>query len=167
MITDSSGRVLLCQQNQGHRLWGLPGGKIRHCESPVRAVARDVREETGLEILATELVGIYQLTGNGCGEGLPDVLVHVFRARIETGEALVNSPSWIRRVTWTDPGELPEPLTATTRIAVADAAAGKAGVLREVQRAIEPEIPDAEEIRVGLPGRRLEQRGNRPAWKAQ
>lgn len=150
VITDSSGRVLLCQQNQGHRLWGLPGGKIRHCESPVQAITRDVREETGLEIRATELIGIYHLTGNGCGEGLPDVLVHVFRAEIESGEALVNSPSWIRRLAWTDPDLLPEPLTATTRIAVADAAAGRAGVLRDVQRAVEPEVPEAvEEVSVG------------------
>jgi ADP-ribose pyrophosphatase YjhB (NUDIX family) len=150
VITDSSGRVLLCQQNQGHRLWGLPGGKIRDGESPVRAVTRDVREETGLEITATGLVGIYHLTGNGCGEGLPDVLVHVFRAKIESGEALVNSPSWIRRLTWTAPDTLPEPLTATTGMAVADAAAGRAGVLRDVQRATEPEVPDAvEEVSVG------------------
>lgn len=149
VITDSSDRVLLCQQNQGHRLWGLPGGKIRNAESPVRAVTRDVREETGLEIEPVELVGIYHLTGDGCGEGLPDVLVHVFRARIISGEALVNSPSWIRRLTWADPENLPDPLTATTRIAVSDAAAGRAGVLRDVQRPAEPEVPEAEEVAVG------------------
>src|SRR6266540_2278485 len=117
IITDSSGRVLLCQQNQGHRVWGLPGGKIRDAESPMHAVTRDVREETGLEIQVADLVGIYHLTGDGCGEGLPDVLVHVFRAQIVSGEALVNSPSWIRRLTWADPSALPEPLTATTLLA--------------------------------------------------
>jgi 8-oxo-dGTP diphosphatase len=149
IITDSSGRVLLCQQNQGHRLWGLPGGKIRNAESPMHAVTRDVREETGLEIHVTDLVGIYHLTGDGCGEGLPDVLVHVFRAQIDSGEALVNSPSWIRRLTWCDPAALPEPMTATTRIAVADADAGRAGVLRDVQRPVEPDVPEAEEATVG------------------
>ena len=149
VLTDSSGRVLLCQQNQGHRLWGLPGGKIRNAESPVHAVTRDVREETGLEIEPTGLIGIYHLTGDACGEGLPDVLVHVFRARIVSGEALVNSPSWIRRLTWTEPGSLPEPLTATTRIAVADAAEGRSGVLRDVLRTAEPEVPEAvEEVAV-------------------
>ncbi len=140
--------MLLCQQNQGHRLWGLPGGKIRNAESPVHAVTRDVREETGLEIHPVELVGIYHLTGDGCGEGLPDVLVHVFRAEIVSGEALVNSPSWIRRLTWADPASLPDPMTATTRSAVADAAAGRAGVLRDVLRPTEPQVPDAEEVAV-------------------
>ncbi len=149
IITDSSGRVLLCQQNQGHRLWGLPGGKIRDAESPMHAVTRDVREETGLEIQVADLVGIYHLTGDGCGEGLPDVLVHVFRAQIVSGEALVNSPSWIRRLTWADPSALPEPLTATTRIAVADATAGRAGVLRDVLRPVEPDVPEAQEVAVG------------------
>src|SRR6266508_5928558 len=149
IITDSSGRVLLCQQNQGHRLWGLPGGKIRDAESPMHAVTRDVREETGLEIQVADLVGIYHLTGDGCGEGLPDVLVHVFRAQIVSGEALVNSPSWIRRLTWADPSARPEPLTATTRIAVADATAGRAGVLRDVLRPVEPDVPEAQEVAVG------------------
>ncbi|MGH3715388.1 MAG: NUDIX hydrolase [Micromonosporaceae bacterium] len=149
VITDSSDRVLLCQQKQGHRLWGLPGGKIRNAESPVHAVARDVREETGLEIEPVELIGIYHLTGDACGEGLPDVLVHVFRARIVSGEALVNSPSWIRRLTWAAPDSLPEPLTSTTLTAVSDAAAGRSGVLRDVQRVAEPEVPEAEEVAVG------------------
>lgn len=150
VITDSSGRVLLCQQNQGHRLWGLPGGRIRNAESPVRAVARDVREETGMEIEPVDLIGIYHLTGDACGEDLPDVLMHVFRARIASGEALVNSPSWIRRLTWAAVDSLPEPLTATTQIAVADAADGRSGVLRDVLRAAEPEVPDAvEELSVG------------------
>src|SRR5262245_9045859 len=42
VILDPAGRVLLCQQSQGHRLWGLPGGKIRNGESPLHAVVRDI-----------------------------------------------------------------------------------------------------------------------------
>ena len=44
----------------GPPLWGLPGGKIRNGESPIHAVIRDVREETGTEIEIVDLVGIYQ-----------------------------------------------------------------------------------------------------------
>ena len=50
VIVDPAGHVLLCQQSQGHRLWGLPGGRIRHGESPVHAAIRDIREETGVDI---------------------------------------------------------------------------------------------------------------------
>lgn len=142
VIQDPVGRVLLCQQSQGHQLWGLPGGTIRPGESPIHAAVRDICEEIGTDVEVTDLVGLYQLTGDGCGEDLPDVLVYVFRARLE-GEATVNAPGRIRRLAWEDPGSLPAPTTATTVTALADAAANRSGVLRVVQRNKEPEIPDA------------------------
>lgn len=145
VITDDAGRVLLCQQSQGHRLWSLPGGRIRHSESPMHAVVRDIREETGLETRIADLIGIYQLTGDTCGEHLPDVLMHVFRGTIEGGEASVNSPGRISRLSWHDPVDLPEHLTPTARTAIADALAGRAGVLREVHRDKEPDVPEAVE----------------------
>ena len=146
VIRDPAGHVLLCQQSQGHRLWGLPGGRIRNGESPLHAVIRDVLEETGCEIEVVDLVGIYQLTGAGCGEDLPDVLVHVFRAE-EPAEAenAVNAPGRICRLAWHDPDDLPEPMTATTRAAIVDAVAGRSGVLRDVRRDIEPDVPDADD----------------------
>lgn len=150
VLTDGAGRVLLCQQSQGHRLWGLPGGRIRHSESPMHAVVRDIREETGLETQIVDLVGIYQLTGDTCGEHLPDVLMHVFRGTISGGEASVNSPGRIRRLSWHDPADLPEHTTPTTRSAVHDAIAGLSGVLREVHRNTEPEIPDADDAEPAL-----------------
>jgi ADP-ribose pyrophosphatase YjhB (NUDIX family) len=128
VIQDPAGRVLMCQQSQGHRLWGLPGGTINRGESPLRAVVRDV----------------HQLTGDGCGEDLPDVLVYVFRANLN-GEATLNAPGRIRRLAWQDPEDLPRPVTATTVTALGDMAAGRSGVLRVVERYAEPEVPDATE----------------------
>jgi 8-oxo-dGTP diphosphatase len=146
VVRDSAGRVLLCQQSQGHRLWGLPGGKIRNGESPVHAVIRDIIEEIGSEIEIVDLVGLYQLTGDGCGTDLPDVLVHVFRGRLEIGDVAVNSPGRICRLTWHDPESLPEPMTATARAATADAIAGRSGIVTLVKRDVEPEIPDAVDL---------------------
>jgi 8-oxo-dGTP diphosphatase len=145
VIRDPAGRILLCQQSQGHRLWALPGGRIRLGESPIRAVVRDVLEETGTATDIIDLVGMYQLTGDGCGTDLPDVLVHVFRAKMGSGDVAVNAPGRICRLSWHDPSALPEPMTATTRAAVADAVTGQSGVLRHVSRDHEPEIPDAVE----------------------
>jgi ADP-ribose pyrophosphatase YjhB (NUDIX family) len=141
VISDDAGRVLLCQQSSGHRLWQLPGGRIRLGESPAHAVCRDVLAETGLRIEATDLVGLYELTGNTCGDDVPDVLIYAFRGSVTGGEALVNEPGRISRATWYDPGELPSPMTATTRASLADAAAGRAGVVRRVQRDPEPAAP--------------------------
>lgn len=145
VITDAGGRVLLCQLSQGHRTWRLPGGKIRNSESPMHAVIRDVMEETGGTAEIIDLVGIYQLTGDACGDCVPDVLVHVFRGRMDVADVTLNAPGRLRRVAWYDPSSLPEPLAATAEIAIADAAAGLSGVLRDVQRHTEPEIPDAME----------------------
>jgi 8-oxo-dGTP pyrophosphatase MutT (NUDIX family) len=145
VISDDAGRLLLCQLRQGHVLWGLPGGRIRHGESPVHAVIRDVREETGTDIEIFDLVGLYHLTGDGCGGDLPDLVVHVFRGQLH-GEVAVNAPGRIRRLSWHDPDALPRSLTATTRAAIADAVAGDSGVLREVHRDKHrvPETDDAE-----------------------
>ena len=143
VIEDAAGRVLLCQQSQGHRLWVLPGGKIRTGESPLHAAVRDIQEEAGSAIEIVDLVGLYQLTGDGCGDDLPDVLVHVFRARLVGGEATVNAPSKISRLSWHDPGSLPEPMSPTARTALKDAVAGRSGVLAEVFRDAEPDLPEA------------------------
>jgi len=159
VIEDPAGRVLLCQQSQGHRMWGLPGGRIRPGESPIHAAVRDIREETGTDIDLVDLVGLYTLTGtttaagataqspfdpsaNGAGQ-LPDVVVHVFRARL-TGEATLNAPGRICRLGWYDAGSMPEPVTASARWAVVDARAGRSGVLRVVTREPEPAPVDDE-----------------------
>ena len=139
IIEDASGRVLLCQQAGGHQLWGLPGGRIRAAESPVHAAVRDIFEETGLEAEIVELVGMYEVTGDGCGEAMPDLFVHVFRGRLDGGPAL-NAPGRISRLAWHDPAALPEPLTATTRTAIADAGAGRAGVIRQIKRDVLREV---------------------------
>jgi 8-oxo-dGTP diphosphatase len=143
VITDEAGRVLLCQQRHGHRLWGLPGGPIRADEGPIHAACRDIFEEIGAEAELVDLVGLYQLTGGG--DAMPDMLMHVFRGRLHGGEAAVNTPR-IGRLAWFDQDCLPGPLTACTRIALADAAAGRSGVLCTVQRDAEPELPDADEL---------------------
>jgi 8-oxo-dGTP diphosphatase len=144
VICDSAGNVLLCQQTQGHRLWGLPGGRIREGETPVHAVIRDIREETGTEVDIVDLVGMYQLTADGWDADLPDVLMHVFRGRVVDGDLAVNSPGRICRLSWHDARSLPEPMTATARVAIADAIAGRSGVLCDVHRDAEPELPDVE-----------------------
>jgi 8-oxo-dGTP diphosphatase len=140
VVTDAAGRVLLCQQRHGHRRWSLPGGRVRPGESPVRAAIRDIRAETGMETQIVDLVGIYQLTG---GDGLPDVLVHVFRGHCPTADATLNAPGRICRLSWHSAGDLPQPMTPTTRAAIADALDGRAGVLRQVERDAEPDLPDA------------------------
>lgn len=51
-------RLLLQQRSDGGQ-WGLPGGSVEVGESVTEAVVREVREETGLEVEPTRLVGVY------------------------------------------------------------------------------------------------------------
>ncbi|MCO1597826.1 NUDIX domain-containing protein [Micromonospora sp. RHAY321] len=138
VVTDDAGRVLLCRQGRGERRYALPGGRLRPAESPVRAALRDIRAETGWDIELADLVGIYHLTSPvaatpaGHAGPLPDVLVHVFRARV-AGVRPTADPLPGCRLSWHAPATLPEAVTPLTRAAVTDAVAGRSGVLRDAR----------------------------------
>ena len=58
VIFDRRRRLLLQQRSDGGQ-WGLPGGSVEIGESVTGAVAREVREETGLTVTTRRLVGVY------------------------------------------------------------------------------------------------------------
>src|SRR5947209_3647539 len=58
LIRDGQGRVLL-QKRRDNELWGFPGGLQELDVTAAEAACREVREEVGLEVQATRLIGIY------------------------------------------------------------------------------------------------------------
>ena len=58
-VFDGSGQKILLTRRADNGLWCLPGGCIEPGESAPEACVREVLEETGLEVEAGRLVGVY------------------------------------------------------------------------------------------------------------
>ncbi|MFJ9953040.1 NUDIX domain-containing protein [Kitasatospora sp. NPDC091207] len=58
VVTDGAGRILL-QRRTDNGLYALPGGTMDFGESLPGTAVREVREETGLDVEITGLVGTY------------------------------------------------------------------------------------------------------------
>src|SRR5882757_5822046 len=58
VVTDEQGRILL-QRRRDNDLWALPGGGMEMTDSLPGTAVREVKEETGLDVRITGLVGTY------------------------------------------------------------------------------------------------------------
>jgi 8-oxo-dGTP diphosphatase len=64
-IVVDDGALLMVQRGKepAAGLWSIPGGRVEWGESLAQAVAREVAEETGLEVVAGPLAGIHEVLG--------------------------------------------------------------------------------------------------------
>ncbi|WP_067483946.1 NUDIX hydrolase [Actinomadura hibisca] len=58
VVCDEAGRILL-QRRTDNGLWALPGGGMEMTDSLPGCAVREVKEETGLDVEVTGLVGTY------------------------------------------------------------------------------------------------------------
>ncbi len=117
VVRDDEGRVLLLR----HRLWpegrqwGCPGGYAEKGETFEQTVAREVREETGLEVRVGELVRLrsgYRLR-----------LEVAYEARVVGGTLDIDTME-ILEARWCAPGDLPDGLQEEHRKLILDGPRG-------------------------------------------
>jgi 8-oxo-dGTP diphosphatase len=121
-ILDESGRILCVRMNYAARTWTTPGGRVEPGESPLDALKREVLEESGLDVAAGELVGVYS-------KPYKDDIVLFFRASV-VGRNPWEPNDEISQVGYFGRSELPEPMSPGVRTRIIDALDGARGIVR-------------------------------------
>lgn len=104
IVVDHYGDVLLIQRDDTRTL-APPGGAAEIGELPPQTVAREVREETGLIVMAVRLVGLYYIPTRP-----NDYLTFLFRCIMRGGEITTSDES--PRVGFFKTTPLPSPMLA-------------------------------------------------------
>src|SRR5438128_137457 len=107
-----NGRVLLVQRaiEPARGAWDIPGGFLEADEHPEAGVVRELREETGLDIALTGLLGIY-MDAYGPPDDLETTLNIIYLAIAPRGEPRPADDAAACR--WFAPAELPDHLAFT------------------------------------------------------
>ncbi|NOY81776.1 MAG: A/G-specific adenine glycosylase [Kiritimatiellaeota bacterium] len=100
-IVWKEGKVLIGRRRTDRMLgglWEFPGGKVEPGESPVEAVVREIREETGIEVAVVDRLCTVKHAYTHFR-----VTLTAFECRWEAGQAVANSADCVR---WVNPDDL-------------------------------------------------------------
>ncbi len=121
VIGDDRERVLLSRRARAPfaGMWEVPGGFVELGEHPADAARREVREELGLEVALTGLVGEYVARSDR--GGWLQITVYAGTAQGEP----VPDPTEVAGWRWWPVAEVPDPMAGDHRRRVEDWAAGR------------------------------------------
>ncbi len=113
IVFDKEDRILCVRHGYGGCDWTLPGGRVEECETPMEAVSRELREETGFTIDEIVYKNTYAI-------GKKDDVILSFYVKIRN--QLPWSPSGeITDIGFFDKSALPLPMTSQTLRKIKDA----------------------------------------------
>lgn len=112
-LFDPNGNILMLRRKDNDK-WTMPGGTLDYGESLNDCAVREVREETGLQIRITGLIGTYSdphiVIAYSDGEVRQEFTL-VYAAEIESGELKIDDES--KEAAWV-------PLSSTIELSLAD-----------------------------------------------
>jgi ADP-ribose pyrophosphatase YjhB (NUDIX family) len=114
-------KVLLTKR-EDFEVWCLPSGGVEEGESLAEAALRETKEETGVDVELTRLVGVYSRLG-----GIHDVHAILFTAKPIGGE-LKTQPGETIEVAYFSFEELPLEMAFGHKKRIADALGGVSGI---------------------------------------
>jgi ADP-ribose pyrophosphatase YjhB (NUDIX family) len=126
---------ILLTKREDFETWIMPSGGVEDDESIAQAAIRETKEETGLDVELTKLVGVYSRLGN-----MSSVHAVLFVAKPIGGEIKCQEGETIE-VEWFAFDEIPSPLSFGQRKKIEDAIAGISGtaVVHEINAPTFPE----------------------------
>jgi ADP-ribose pyrophosphatase YjhB (NUDIX family) len=110
-ILDDAGRFLVIRRTDNGD-WEPPGGVLELHESITDGLVREVYEETGVQVRASALTGVYKNMMRG-------IVALVFRCEVVHGQPRPTSEA--REFAWLAPDELVERMTGAYSVRLLDA----------------------------------------------
>jgi ADP-ribose pyrophosphatase YjhB (NUDIX family) len=124
-VRNDEGQILLCHRADV-MLWDVPGGTIGLDETPAQGLMREVAEETGLQLRAERIIGVYggpEFHWTYPNGDQAQILAIFFAAQIVSGTLHPSGHENVN-ITFFPPDKLP-PLLPRTRRMLNDALAGR------------------------------------------
>jgi 8-oxo-dGTP diphosphatase len=105
-IIEHRQRVLLVKRKRDpfKGTWMFPSGFVDYGEHPEGALAREIREETGLEMTKATLLGVFQSPDD---YREPGHIVFFYRVEVLMSEHLRTDPHENEAIDWFDPTDPP------------------------------------------------------------
>ena len=135
------GKILLTKR-EDFEVWCLPGGGVEEGESLAEGAIREAKEETGLDVELTWLVGVYSRMGGGMRD------VHaVLYAATPVGGELQTQPHETIEVAYFPFDQLPDELLFGHKKRIQDAIDGVSAIsVRQEIKIADPKIHSRKEL---------------------